>query len=70
MHHPGDLEYFSSERILPGLGRSFDQAHDTSTLQLVAEPTLPRGLALLDAPDIDSVVHENRALAAQLLQAA
>ena len=68
--HPDDLEYFSSERILPGLGRSFDQANDTSSLQLVAEPSLPHGLALLDAPDIDSVVAENRALASQLLAAA
>ena len=70
VHHPDDLEYFSSERILPGLGRSFDQANDTSSLQLVAEPSLPHGLALLDAPDIDSVVAENRALASQLLAAA
>ncbi len=70
VHHPDDLEFFSSERILPGLGRSFDQSHDTSILQLVAEPGLPHGLALLDAPDIDSVVAENRALAAQLLAAA
>ena len=70
VHHPDDLGFFSSDRILPGLGRSFDQANDTSTLQLVAEPSLPHGLALLDAPDIDSVVAENRALAAQLLAAA
>ena len=70
VHHPDDLDFFQSDRILPGLGRSFDQAHDTSTLQLVAEPSLPHGLALLDAPDIDSVVAENRALAAQLLAAA
>ena len=70
VHHPDDVASFQSDRILPGLGRSFEQSNDTATLQLVAEPTLPRGLALLDAPDIDSVVHENRALAAQLLQAA
>ncbi len=31
---------------------------------VVAEPTLPGGLAILDAPDVDSVVAENRALAA------
>ena len=61
VHHPDDLDFFQSERILPGLGRTFDQAHDTSMLQLVAEPSLPPGLALLDAPDIDSVVAENRA---------
>ncbi len=68
--HPDDLEYFQSDRILPGLARSFTSANDTSTLQLVAEPSLPRGLALLDAPDVDSVVSENRVLAAQLLAAA
>lgn len=68
--HPDDLEHFQSDRILPGLARTFQSASDTSTLQLVAEPSLPRGLALLDAPDVDSVVVENRVLAAQLLAAA
>lgn len=70
VHNPADLEFFQSDRVLPGLARSFGQANDTSTLQLVAEPSLPQGLALLDAPDVDSVVTENRALAAQLLAAA
>lgn len=70
VHHPDDAAWFTSERILPGLARSLDAAHDTRTLQLVAEPAIPRGLALLDAPDVDSVVSENRALAAQLLAAA
>jgi hypothetical protein len=36
----------------------------------VVEDSIPAGLALLDAPDIDSVVVENRQLAAQLLAAA
>ncbi|THJ66283.1 ABC transporter [Arthrobacter echini] len=40
------------------------------TLLLRPEPTLPRGLALLDAPDVDSIADENRRLAAQLLAAA
>jgi len=70
VHHPADLEFFQSDRVLPGLARTFQAASDTSTLQLVAEPTLPQGLALLDAPDVDSVVSENRALASQLLAAA
>ncbi|WP_412867079.1 ABC transporter, partial [Cellulomonas sp. 179-A 9B4 NHS] len=39
-------------------------------LRLVASDAVPQGLALLDAPDIDSVVDENRALARQLLGAA
>ncbi len=70
VHNPADLDFFSSDRVLPGLARTFDQANDTATLQLVAEPSLPPGLALLDAPDVDSVVSENRALASQLLAAA
>lgn len=70
VHHPDDLAYFRSDRILPGLARTFSTAHDSATLQLVSEPSLPRGLALLDAPDVDSVVTENRVLAAQLLAAA
>lgn len=70
VHHPDDLSYFQSDRILPGLGRTFSNAQDTSTLKLVAEPSLPRGLAMLDAPDVDSVVADNRVLAAQLLAAA
>ena len=70
VHHPDDAHWFGPERILPGLARSLEAANDTRTLQLVAEPSLPPGLAVLDAPDIDSVVAENRALATQLLAAA
>ena len=40
------------------------------TVRLVESSTLPAGMALLDAPDIDSVVSANRAIAAQLLSAA
>ena len=70
IHHPDDARWFGSDRILPGLARSADRVADARTLQLVPEPSLPHGLAILDAPDIDSVVAENRALAAQLLAAA
>jgi len=42
----------------------------TRALRLVASDALPRGLALLDAPDVDSVDVANRRLAAQLLDAA
>ncbi len=70
VHHPGDAGWFGADRILPGLARSADRVADAKTLQLVPEPTLPPGLAILDAPDVDSVVAENRALAAQLLAAA
>lgn len=70
VHHPDDAHWFENDRILPGLIRSRVSSHDWNSLQLVAEPSLPKGLAILDAPDVDSVVEQNRALAAQLLQAA
>lgn len=70
VHHPDDAEWFSSDKILPGLARTTSAAHDARTLQTVPELALPQGLAVLDAPDVDSVVAENRALAAQLLAAA
>ena len=70
VHHPDDAEWFASDSMLPGLARTTSGANDARTLQVVPEPSLPHGLAILDAPDIDSVVAENRALAAQLLAAA
>lgn len=75
VHHPDDLSWFADERILPGMARvasAVEQAtvEGTRSLHLVAEPTLPRGLALLDAPDVDSIDTRNRELAAQLLAAA
>ncbi|MHB1007910.1 MAG: dynamin family protein [Propionibacteriaceae bacterium] len=70
VHHPDDARWFADDRILPGLSRASRASDDTRSLHLVPEPTLPRGLAVLDAPDIDSVVVENRRLAAQLLSAA
>ncbi|MEU6660799.1 GTPase domain-containing protein [Streptomyces sp. NPDC046821] len=39
-------------------------------LRVETSNSLPRGLALLDAPDIDSLVARNRVLAAQLISAA
>jgi energy-coupling factor transporter ATP-binding protein EcfA2 len=70
VYHPDDARWFADERILPGLLRSGTSSDDTRSLHLVPEASLPRGLAILDAPDIDSVVVENRRLAAQLLSAA
>ncbi|MGK2351760.1 dynamin family protein [Cutibacterium sp. V947] len=70
VHHPDDAEWFDDDRVLPTLVRSRVARNDASSLQLVAEPGIPKGLAILDAPDIDSVVARNRDLASQLLQAA
>lgn len=68
--HPDDVKWFQDDRILPGLVRSRSSSQDQNTLQIVEEPALPQGLAIIDAPDVDSVVEQNRNLAAQLLQAA
>ncbi|MFC9352368.1 dynamin family protein [Arthrobacter sp. NPDC057013] len=50
-------------------GTSSDTA-PVSSLVLVGEPAVPQGIALLDAPDVDSISDENRRLAGQLLAAA
>ena len=68
--HPDDVRWFEDDRVLPGLPRVTGGSGGPGTLQLVPTPALPEGLALLDSPDIDSVLAENRALANQLLAAA
>lgn len=76
VHHPDDEKWFLDDRILPGLSRTrgaraTDEGESGSTtLRLITSRSLPPGMALLDAPDIDSVVSANRALAGQLLAAA
>ncbi len=70
VHNPADAEWFEQERILPDLARTSGATGDPNALQLVAVDALPPGLAILDAPDIDSVEKQNRVLAAQLLAAA
>jgi energy-coupling factor transporter ATP-binding protein EcfA2 len=86
VHSPVDAGWFASDRILPGLARvrgrvsapgtPASAAGDTpeaariSELMLLEHEAVPRSLAIIDAPDIDSVADENRALAAQLLAAA
>lgn len=68
--HPDDREWFEGARVLPGLPRASGGEAQPGTLQLAPTESLPQGLALLDSPDIDSVLAENRALAGQLLAAA
>lgn len=68
--HPDDEPWFRSDNVLPGLVRTDIQLHDSRALRIVSFPDLPPGLALLDAPDIDSVDDANRTLARQLLLAA
>ncbi|MDO4898243.1 MAG: dynamin family protein [Rothia sp. (in: high G+C Gram-positive bacteria)] len=80
LHRPEDAAAFTPDRILPNLvrqpvepgaalpGANPHQGHD----ELVTVPveSLPAGVALIDAPDFDSVSDENRRLARQLLAAA
>jgi energy-coupling factor transporter ATP-binding protein EcfA2 len=73
--HPDDEAWFSGGEVLPDLprltGQNPAQAPATgSVLQLVTTTRLDPGLALIDAPDIDSVEEANRTLATQLLAAA
>ncbi|GAB3819213.1 dynamin family protein [Micromonospora zhanjiangensis] len=68
--NPTDSAWFRQGDLLPGLTRTSTPSDRPDTLQLVGAPALTPGLAFLDAPDIDSVVDANRALAAQLLAAA
>src|SRR4051812_3967076 len=85
VHLPDDRRWFEGDRVLPSLARVTgadpDPAPDRrqqddadsariSSVRLVGSAALPPGLALLDAPDIDSVVSANRDLAQQLLAAA
>ena len=68
--HPDDAAWFTEAHLLPHLGRTTGEATSPDTLRVVATPAVGAGLALLDAPDIDSVVDRNREFATQLLAAA
>ncbi|MGN6522701.1 MAG: ABC transporter, partial [Actinomycetes bacterium] len=70
-----DATGFADVGFVPGVsgltpGQATDRPGGPDELRVVAESSLPPGLALLDAPDIDSVVAANRHLAAELLAAA
>ncbi|WP_426979709.1 dynamin family protein [Pseudarthrobacter sp. O4] len=86
LHHPSDAAWFEDQRVLPSLHRirgtlvsrplPATQAGPTpdaaaiSSLVLVSDGAVPPGIALLDAPDVDSISDDNRKLAGQLLAAA
>ena len=79
---PGDTRWFlgtepgsalaeqSDPHLLPGLTRTTGLRAEPGMLRVISAPGLPRGLALLDAPDLDSVVAANRALADEVHRAA
>ncbi|MCX6401994.1 MAG: dynamin family protein [Propionibacteriales bacterium] len=70
VHHPDDARWFGTDRLLPDLTRVQMATTDQQAIQLVPSDQVPRGLAILDAPDVDSVDERNRELATQLLAAA
>jgi predicted GTPase len=69
VHHPDDAQWFGQDRLLPDLERVAHSTNDPDALQLVPAASVPAGLAILDAPDVDSVEERNRQLAGQLLAA-
>lgn len=75
--HPADLAWFTGPRMLASLSRQVVTPEEmsaaptaTGSLRVVPLDDLEPGLALLDAPDIDSVSTANRDLADLLLDAA
>ncbi|MET9252419.1 dynamin family protein [Streptomyces sp. NPDC003717] len=80
--HPEDHHWFSGMRVLPDLTRVWVPHQEPGddlllpgedparVLRLETADSLPPGLALLDAPDIDSLIADNRKLAAELICAA
>ncbi|WP_457962748.1 dynamin family protein [Arthrobacter sp. D1-29] len=86
LHHPADAGWFEDQRVLPTLSRIrgtlatdpvpasragvTPDAAAISSLVLVADRAVPQGIAVLDAPDVDSISDDNRRLAGQLLAAA
>jgi energy-coupling factor transporter ATP-binding protein EcfA2 len=69
--HPDDLPWFSSTDVLPHLPRISGGGRAVgATLKIEPIDSLTPGLALIDAPDIDSIEEANRELATQLLAAA
>lgn len=83
LHRAEDEAALSPERFLPTLPRTRTSGMNAGSQALPGlDPTiaralipittsaLPQGIALIDAPDIDSVSEENRTLAKELLSAA
>jgi hypothetical protein len=68
--HPDDVASFEGDRVLPGLPRvrgADDAAGTGDRLVLRQSHGLPRGLALVDTPDVDSVETANHRTAEAVL---
>jgi energy-coupling factor transporter ATP-binding protein EcfA2 len=72
--HPADMHWFAENLFLPTLPRvrqeGLARPGQDGLLVLAATETMPRGYALLDTPDIDSVASAHRDFAYQFLDAA
>jgi len=68
------LAQFPLVRVTPdadgstGIARALDNSGDPAELLLVEEPTLAATLLLIDTPDFDSILEENRRASESLLQ--
>ena len=71
--HPDDVDWFAENVFLPTVPRVRQEGLARSgrdgLLVLAANEGMPKGVALLDTPDIDSVVAEHRDFAHQFLDA-
>src|SRR5579859_4864106 len=71
--HPDDIDWFAENVFLPTLPRVRQQGlampGRDGLLVLATSPGMPQGVALLDTPDIDSVVAAHRQFAHQFLDA-
>jgi energy-coupling factor transporter ATP-binding protein EcfA2 len=71
--HPDDIDWFAENNFLPTLPRvrqeGLARPGRDGLLVLAASDGMPRGIALLDTPDIDSVVQAHHEFAYQFLDA-
>ncbi len=71
--HPDEIEWFAENNFLPTLPRvrqeGLARPGRDGLLVLAASEGMPRGIALLDTPDIDSVVQAHHEFAYQFLDA-
>jgi energy-coupling factor transporter ATP-binding protein EcfA2 len=71
--HPDDIDWFAENNFLPTLPRVRQEGlawpGRDGLLVLAASEGMPRGIALLDTPDIDSVVQAHHEFAYQFLDA-
>ncbi len=70
--HPDDYEWYATGDLLGGMTRPGGPDGDAGPggVTLVPTPRLPQDVALLDTPDIDSVVEEHHEIAHRMLDAA